>query len=103
MQLMHASHEMKSEKHTMRSVTVYTVTRDARACRIACRVAASKRLARSDPGSGPAAAALLSCPTLLRPVLVLSRIGDKEIGLTRPALGADYYLTSLTSVKHRED
>ena len=43
----------------------------------------------------------LSCPTLLRPVL--SRIGDSELGLTRPALGADYSLTSLTSVKHRED
>jgi hypothetical protein len=26
-----------------------------------------------------------------------------ELGLTRPALGADYYLTSLTSVMHRED
>jgi hypothetical protein len=43
----------------------------------------------------------LSCPTLLRPVL--TRIGDSELGLTRPALGADYYLTSLTSVMHRED
>ena len=43
----------------------------------------------------------MSCPALLRPVL--SRIGDSELGLTRPALGADYYLTSLTSVMHRED
>ena len=31
------------------------------------------------------------------------RVWDSELGLTRPALGADYYLTSLTSVKHRED
>ena len=30
-------------------------------------------------------------------------VWDSELGLTRPALGADYYLTSLTSVKHRED
>ena len=39
-------------------------------------------------------------------VLTASRrltLRDSELGLTRPALGADYYLTSLTSVKHRED
>ena len=71
MQLMHASHEMKSEKHTMRSVTVYTVTRDARACRIACRVAASKRLARSDPGSGPAAFVVQGSDTFALTLLTL--------------------------------
>ena len=45
-------------------------------------------------------------PTALTSVLTASRrltLRDSELGLTRPALGADYYLTSLTSVKHRED
>jgi hypothetical protein len=46
-------------------------------------------------------------PTALTSVLTaVSRrltLRDSELGLTRPALGADYYLTSLTSVMHRED
>ena len=71
-------------------------------------------------------AAFRSCPTLLRPVL--SRIGESELGLTLgqlsgliitpqhprdseleasghtgPALGADYYSTSLRSVMHRDE
>ena len=47
-------------------------------------------------------------PTALTsvPTSAVSRrltLRDSELGLTRPALGADYYLTSLTSVMHRED
>ena len=38
-----------------------------------------------------------------RRVALPKGVWDSELGLTRPALGADYYLTSLTSVKHRED
>jgi hypothetical protein len=46
-----------------------------------------KRIAHSDPGQR-LSAAFVVLPTLLRPVL--SRIGDSELGLTGPALGAVY-------------
>ena len=91
---MHAC--MNIQKHTVlaKSGEARSVLRDV-----------SHRSPETSPqarrASWSAAPPRLSCPTLLRPVL--SRIGDSELGLTRPALGADYYLTSLTSVMHRED
>ena len=97
MQLMHASHEMKRKAyHEICNGILLRVTRAP----VASPDASPHRSASRVPIL-VAAPPRLSCPTLLRPVL--SRIGDSELGLTRPALGADYYLTSLTSVKHRED
>ena len=46
---------------------------------------------------------LLLSPSDRHRVALPKGVWDSELGLTRPALGADYYLTSLTSVKHRED
>ena len=97
MQLMHASHKRKRKAyHEICNGILLRVTRAP----VASPDASPHRSASRVPIL-VAAPPRLSCPTLLRPVL--SRIGDSELGLTRPALGADYNLTSLTSVKHRED
>ena len=82
--------------------TVRTVTVESERLRVACLVALVSRTRLCEVAAQ--GGSLTACFVVPHPPgPVLSRIGDSELGLTRPALGADYYLTSLTSVKHRED